>query len=109
MKRIILIIIALVLITCCIPQTIDVHCFNNSGSMTQQTADDTQNIMQKTEHIAINYARKEKKLVLEKHYENAEKITIHNAVTYYDIEFNDLGLLTEAIKRDYSGEAPVNI
>lgn len=108
MKRIILSIVILLLIICCVPQSIETVRVGSCGSMTQQE-DDSREVIQKTEHIAINYARKEKKLVLEKHYENAEKITIHNAVTYYDIEFNDLGLLTEAIKRDYSGEAPVNI
>ena len=106
MKKIIWCIVILLAFTCCMPQ-ISFYTSLCNIQNTEATEDDGS--MQTAENIAINYARKNKKVSIKKYTETARKIIVNRSAVYCDRDFNDLGLLSEAIKRDYSGEDPDNI
>lgn len=78
-------------------------------SVSGQT-EDIDDSKQTVEHIYINYARKEKRVKIERYTRVTERIAADRAAAFYILEFNDTGLLSETIKRDYSGEGdPLHI
>lgn len=81
------------------------HYLEESGLYISSTTDATDDdSLTKTESMSINYARKDKRVKIEKYIRVVERATAEKAAHFYRIEFNCTGLLTEAIKRDYSGD-----
>lgn len=110
MKRTLwIIIIALTFTFCSFPAQVD---FSHAGSATMSCpcgSDDDEDSMQQGESISINYARKDKRVKIERHVRVVERAAAEKAVHFYMKEFNETGLLTETIKRDYSGDDPLII
>lgn len=79
---------------------------SNISSSTEASDDDS---FTKTEHISINYARKDKRIKIEKYEKVIERSTAAKATHFYIMEFNCTGLFTEAIKRDYTGDDWITI
>lgn len=110
MKRILwIIIMALTVTFCTLPAQIDISHAGNAAVSCPSDSDDDENSMQQGENISINYARKDKRVKIERQIRVVERALAEKAVHFYLKEFNETGLLTETIKRDYSGEDPFNI
>ncbi len=103
MKRIIFLIIISLVISCCAPTQMN-NTYATGGQSISTDAEDSDDTKQMTEHIYINYARKEKRVKIERYTKVRERIAAYRASEFHVLEFNDTGLLTEATKRDYSGE-----
>ena len=104
MKRVIFLVIIALTINCCMPVHMN-HVHAGSIQTVSEHADDSDYKSKQTvEHIYINYARKEKRVKIERYIRVAERIEVDRASEFHVLEFNDTGLLTEATKRDYSGE-----
>ena len=85
--------------------------YGHSKTMSSQAEDDTDDdALKTTEHIAINYARHNKRVKIERKVKVVESMTANKKVVFHATPFNYNGILNETLKRDYSGDGdPVNI
>lgn len=85
--------------------------YGHSKTMSAQAEDDTDDdaLLKTTEHIAINYARHNKRVKIERKVKVVESMTANKKVVFHATPFNYNGILNETLKRDYSGEDPVSI
>lgn len=109
MKKALFSIIIMLLISFCIMPVQEELCYGHSKSMTAESEEQDDDAMRTTEHIEINYARHNKRVKIEKYVKTVDRITANTAVVFHMTEFNNTGLLSETIKRDYSVEDPVSI
>lgn len=110
MKRILLSIIIMLLISFCIfpVQKEYYHGHSNTFANTSECQDD--DALKTTEHMSINYARHNKRVKIERKVKVVERLTANSAVVFHATPFNYNGILNETVKRDYSGDGdPVNI
>lgn len=102
----------LILSFCSFPLQMEVtYSYGHSKAMSAQAEDDTDDdALKTTEHIAINYARHNKRVKIERTVKAAESMTANKKVVFHATPFNYNGILNETLKRDYSGDGdPVNI
>ena len=101
----------LILSFCSFPLQMDaIYSYGHSKTMSAQTEDDTDDdALKTTEHIAINYARHNKRVKIERKVKVVESMTANKKVVFHATPFNYNGVLNETLKRDYSGEDPVSI
>lgn len=110
MKQMLLcIIIVLTVSFCAFPLQMNFLYVGTAHTMTDTSQGTDDDAFTKNENISINYARKDKRVKIDKYVRITERATAEKAIEYFDLGFNDTGLHTESIKRDYSGDDPINI
>lgn len=110
MKKTLLGIIIILLVSFCIMPVQEEFYYGHSKSMTDESEEQDDDAMRTTEQIEINYARHNKRVKIERKVNVVERLTANSAVVFHATPFNHNGILNETVKRDYSGDGdPVNI
>lgn len=110
MKRTLLVIVAMLIISfCAFPLHMDKTFSYGHSSISCVEYDNSDNAIKTPEHMFVNYARHNEKVEIERKIKFVESVTINSTVVFHATPFNYNGILNETIKRDYSGEDPVNI
>lgn len=111
MKRTLLVIVAMLIISfCAFPLHMDkTFSYGHSITISCEKFDNSDNEIRTPEHMFVNYAQHNEKVKIERKIKFVESVTINSTVVFHATPFNYNGVLNETIKRDYSGEDPVSI